>query len=208
MLQLKNKKTLSCLVLGALALALAACDPTGPTSENPIESNAVADDGSKLLGAWYGELGGSEVYVHVVDDGHEGLQTLVIGRQDGSSTWGAMRAIPADINGTGYLSIELLQDRGDNISDPLERGYHLLRYRTGPEQNYVTLYSLDENMINKAIESGEISGDVKHMRLQASSDELIHFIENHPSQNLFSVQVGYFERVNEDELPKLHPSIR
>lgn len=208
MLQLKNKNTFSCLLVGALALAMAACEPTGPTSENPIQSRAVSNDGSELLGAWYGELGGSEVYVHVVDDGSEGLQTLVIGPRNGGGTWGALRAIPADINGTGYLSIELLPDHSGNVSDAPERGYHLLRYRTGPEQNYVTLYTLDENMLNKAIASGEISGDAKHLRLQASSDELIHFIESHPSQDLFSVQVGYFERVNEDELPKLHLNTR
>lgn len=208
MLLLKNSKIPICLAVGAFALILAACEPTGPTSENPIQSRAVADDGSQLLGAWYGELGGSEVYVHVVDDGREGLQTLVIGRQNGGGAWGALRAIPADINGTGYLSIELLQARGDDVSDPMERGYHLLRYRTGPEQNYVTLYALDENKVDKAIESGEISGDAKHLRLQASSDELVHFIESHPSQDLFSVQIGYFERVNEEELPKLRPNIR
>ncbi|MFZ1989408.1 MAG: hypothetical protein WAW96_06495, partial [Alphaproteobacteria bacterium] len=76
------------------------------------------------------------------------------------------------------------------------------------EQNYVTLYALDESRIDKAIQSGEISGDAKHMRLQASSQDLIHFIENHPSQDLFSVQIGYFERVNEDELPKSQPPAR
>ena len=208
MLQLTSNRSVFCLLAGTLALALAACEPASPTSENPIQSSTVADDGSKLLGAWHGELDGSEVFVHVVNDGRDGLQTLVIGRQNGGSTWAAARAIPADINGTGYLSIEVLQDRGDSVSDPLERGFHLLRYRTGPEQNYVTLYALDESRIDKAIQTGEISGDVKHMRLQASSQELIHFIENHPGQDLFSVQIGYFERVNEDELPKSQPRIR
>ncbi|HXZ68531.1 MAG TPA: hypothetical protein VEH07_08090 [Alphaproteobacteria bacterium] len=189
-------------------MTLGACEPTGPTSENPIQSNAVADDGSKLLGAWHGELDGSEVFVHVVNDGRDSLQTLVIGRENGGSTWAAARALPADINGTGYLSIEVLQDRGDSVSDPLERGYHLLRYRTGPEQNYVTLYALDEGRIDKAIQSGEISGDPKHMRLQASSQDLIHFIESHAGQDLFSVQIGYFERVSEDALPKSQPLVR
>jgi len=113
-----------------------------------------------------------------------------------------LRAIPADINGTGYLSVELMQGRSD-AGNQADEGYHLLRYRAGPEQNYVTLYALDEDKIDKAIQRGEISGDPKNMRLQASSDELIHFIESHPSQDLFSVQIGYFERVNEDELPKL-----
>ena len=201
MLQLTNKRFVFCLLAGALALTLGACEPTSPTSVNPIQSNAVADDGSKLLGAWHGELDGSEVFVHVVNDGRDQLQTLVIGRQNGGSTWAAARAIPADINGTGFLSIEVLQV-GGNASEPSDHDFHLLRYRTGPEQNYVTLYALDESRIDKAIQSGEISGDVKHMQLQASSQELIHFIENHTSQDLFSVQIGYFERVNEDELPK------
>ena len=199
MLQLTNIRSISYLAVGALALGLAACEPVSPTSDNPIQTNAVADDGSKLLGAWHGELDGSEVFVHVVNDGRDQLQTLVIGRQNGGNTWAAARAIPADINGNGFLSIEVLQV-GGSLGSPLDSGFHLLRYRTGPEQNYVTLYALDESRLGKAIQSGEISGDPKHLR--ASSQELVRFIENHPSQDLFSVQIGYFERVNEEEIPK------
>ena len=195
MLQLTNNQFVSCLLVGALALALAACDPASPTSESPIQSNAVADDGSKLVGSWHGELDGSEVYVHVVKNGRDGLQAVVVGRERGGNAWGEARAIPADINGVGYLSIEVLQDHGTSVSDQNERGFHLLRYRAGPEQNYVTLYALDENVIDRAIERGEISGDIRQMRLQASSPELIRFIERHAGQNLFSVQIGYFEKV-------------
>jgi hypothetical protein len=191
------------LSLVVATLILAACDPLAPTSENPLDGPAIADDGSGLLGAWHGELNGYEAFVHVVNGtGHNGaLETLVVGHPDRKSggAWGALSAIPANIDGTGYLSIKVLTDQGNDVRDPAEQGYHLVRYRAG--RGYVTLYAMDQSLIDSAIRSHQIEGDVKSMRLEASSHDLVRLIEKVGGQDLFSVQIGYLEKVPEDDLP-------
>jgi hypothetical protein len=200
----RNTVALTRWLMLLLATAiLAACDPPAPTSDNPLDGPAVTDDGSDLLGAWHGELNGYEAFVHVVDGtGSDGaLETLVIGHPDRKSggSWGALSAIPANIDGTGYLSIKVLTDQGNDVQDPSEQGYHLVRYRAG--RGYVTLYAMDESLIDSAIRSHQIDGDLKSMRIEASSSDLIKLIEKLGGQDLFSVQIGYLERVPEDDLP-------
>lgn len=194
--QLDLHRSMRWLGVGLGMLFLAACQPPAATSDNPIESYGSAD-ADDLLGAWYGELNGYEAYVHVIDlpGADSALQTFVIGHRSG---WGSARAIPADIQGTGYLSIEIDEEHGD-IDGTIATGYHLVRYRVG--RGYITLYAMDESMIDNAIDNDELEGDSKHMRLHSSSDDLVDFIERIGGQDLFSVQIGYLERIDEEELP-------
>jgi hypothetical protein len=195
-------------LIGAAGL-LAACNPGSPTSESPIRGASVSDDGHALLGDWRGELNGFQAYVHVVSAGGPGLlQTIVIANQKETRNGGGVStatAIPANVSGAGILSVEVDQDPSGVVRDPLERGFHLVRYRVGPDQNYVTLYALDDDQIDHAIKAGEIQGDERSLRLLASSDELVKFIEKHPVQDLFSVQIGYLARISDDDLPKNEP---
>jgi hypothetical protein len=202
MLQLSALRRLRWLGLGGLALLIASCQPPAPTSVNALDGR-VAADGSELLGAWYGELDGSEAYVHVVDGAgsSSALQTVIIAHQDRngkSGSWGSASAIPASIDGLGYLSVKLEENEGQAIGG---QDYLIVRYRTTHDHRHVSLYAMDSDRVSQAIKNHEIEGSLRDMRISAEPAELVKFIQATGGQDLFSIQIGYLERVAEDEMP-------
>jgi hypothetical protein len=209
MLQLNSLNSLRWLGLGAAALGLASCDPPapGPTSIYALDVS-VETGGRELLGAWHGELDGDEAYVHVVDaEGEDSaLQTVLIGHRDGeghSGRWAAAIAIPARINDTGYLSVKLVENQGRSVG---EQDFLILRYRTARDHRHVSLYAMDEDLVAQAIKNHQLDGSARDMRISADPEVLVRFIESTGGQDLFSVQIGYLERVSEDDIPPTGPT--
>jgi len=205
MLQLNILQKLRWLSVGAATIALAACDPSvGPTSQNALDSSVEKIDNT-LLGAWYGELGGVEAYVHVVDstNADTALRTLFIGQPDRtghSKSWGKALATPAKIGTDGYLSIRVNELEGQAASD---QDYVIVRYRVR-DHRHVSLYAMDPDRVADAIRLGQITGSSRD-RIIAGPDELVRFIQAAEGQDLFSVQIGYLERVSEDAMPRVTP---
>lgn len=185
------------LGLCAAAAALCACDPPGPTSVNALDSS-VESGGRELMGAWYGELNGNEAFVHVVEGDDGNLRTVVVVRQGPKNEWGVATVIPAKIKNTTYLSVK--QEQGKN----LEENYLIVRFRTSQDKRHISIYAMDKNMIVNAIKNHAIEGKGERegkVTLSAEPDALVRFIETNAAQDLFSVQVGYLERVPEDDMP-------
>jgi hypothetical protein len=186
---------------GLLAAGLAACDPPGPTSVHALDTS-VESGGRDLLGAWYGELNGNEAFVHVVEGDGGDLRTVVIGRQGPKNDWGVASVIPAKINNTGYLSVK--QEQGKSV----EENYLIVRFRASRDKRHITLYAMDTDMIVNAIKNHAIEGKGERenrVTLSADPGELVRFIETNAAQDLFSVQVGYLERIPDDDMPPMGP---
>jgi hypothetical protein len=206
-LQLNCLNSLRWLGLGAAAFALTACDPPapGPTSLYALDAR-VESDGSELLGAWYGELNGDEAFVHVVEGEDSALQTVIIGHRDReghSGRWAAAIALPARINDNGYLSVKLAENQGRSVG---EQDFLIVRYRTARDHRHVSLYAMDQDLVAQAIKSHQLDGSARDFRISAEPEALVRFIENAGGQNLFSVQIGYLERVSEDDIPPTGPT--
>ena len=201
MLQLNTPGRLGLISLGLAVLA--ACNPAadvGPTSQYALDRSVEMSDNA-LVGAWYGELNGNEAYVHVVESPRTGsaLQTLIVGQQDrrgNSDGWGEALAIPARIGAQGYLSVKLDKFKGEASN---ETDYLIVRYHTR-DRRHVSLYAMDPDRVADAIKGGRISGTSRD-RIDSSPDELVKFIENAGGEDLFSVQIGYLERVSENDIP-------
>lgn len=204
MLQLNALQKLRWLGAGAAAILLAGCDlnSVGPRSENALDRSVETTDNT-LLGAWYGELNGTEAYVHVVDstDAHAAaaLQTVIIGQQDRagrSEGWGEAFATPAKIDSEGYLSVKLDKYKGQDAQNP---DYVILRYHAR-DRRHVSLYAMDPDRVADAIKKGQLTGTARD-RISADSSALVKFIQTAGGEDLFSVQIGYLERVSENEVP-------
>ncbi|MFO1187680.1 MAG: hypothetical protein U1E87_09670 [Alphaproteobacteria bacterium] len=199
MRQLKAQSMLGGLGLCLAATLLCACDPPGPTSVNAL-APSVESGGRELMGAWYGELNGNEAFVHVVEGDDGNLRTVVIGRQGPKNEWGVATVIPAKINNTTYLSVK--QELGKNV----EQDYLIVRFRTSRDKRHISIYAMDTDMIVNAIKNHAIEGKGEHenkVTLSAEPEELVRFIETNAAQDLFSAQVGYLERVSEDDIPPI-----
>lgn len=212
MLQQTHTHITRWLLLAAATIFAAGCEPTSPTSEYPLYTQDVEDDGQRLIGAWYGEINGAEAYVHVVEaeDGPAPLETLLISHSSrgGLGPWGKGFAQPALIGNGYFISVELDQNQNGEISDPLERGYHLLRYSVG--RGYVTLFGPDQRLLAEAVARGQLSGDViapnsrrpgGYVRVESASEEFVEFVDRVGADRVFSEPIGYLERVSEDRVP-------
>lgn len=201
MRQLRCPSAVGWLGLGAMAVLVAACDPPGPTSENALDPS-VESSGRELLGAWYGELNGNEAFVHVVESDDGSLKTVVVGRQGPKSEWGLATVTPAKINGTNFLSVK--QEQGKSV----EENYLIVRFRTSRDKRHISIYAMDNDMVVNAIKNHAIEGRTEReatATLSADPAELVRFIETSAAQDLFSVQVGYLERVSDEDMPPLDP---
>ena len=214
MLRLTHNRLPRWLLLAAAAILATGCEPSFPTSEYPLYTQDVDDTGGRLIGAWYGEIIGAEAYVHVVesDEGPAPLETFLISHRGKGKLgpWGKGFAQPAMIGGGSFLSVEMDQSQNGEISDPMERGFHLFRYSVG--RGYVTLFGPDQRMLARAVKSGALDGDVTppssraptgNVRIVSDADEFVEFVEQVGADRLFSEPIGYLERVSEDRVPDM-----
>jgi hypothetical protein len=65
---------------------------------------------------------------------------------------------------------------------------------------------MDQDMVARAIKNNRIDGSARDFRIRADSEALVRFIESSGGQDLFSVQIGYLERVSEDDIPRTGPA--
>jgi hypothetical protein len=158
------------------------------------------------LGAWYGELNGNEAFVHVVEGEHGGLQTVVVGHKGSKGDWGLATVIPAKINGAKFLSVKQEENQGRSVE---EDDYLIVRFRTSRDNRHISLYAMDKDMIVNAIKNHAVDGSSERearVKLSADPQELVRFIESNGAQDLFSVQIGYLERVSEEDIPPVGPT--
>ncbi len=102
----------------------------GPTSDNALDQSVENSDDT-LLGAWYGEIDGTEAYLRVEATRGGALQTIIVGQQNrsgGADTWGELHATPARIDRDGYLSVKLDKIKGKDA--PENDGYLIIRYNS------------------------------------------------------------------------------
>jgi hypothetical protein len=100
------------------------------------------------------------------------------------------------------LSIKLEESQGRSVG---EQDFLIVRYRTARDRRHVSLYTMDQDLIEQAIKDHKLEGSARDLRISAAPEALVRFIESSGGPDLFSVQIGYLERVSEDAIPPAGP---
>ena len=193
-------------------LGLFALSGCLPTSEEPILAPGQPALDERLLGVWFGALeeGEDPAFLHFlkVDSNREethpnGMDIVMVlqpDEPDGDTGWAVFYALSAQIAGQNYLSIEFRLDSGEEVTDEM-RGYHLFSTHID-DDGILTLLGVDEDLVEEAIESGALKGDLDEgtflpqIRIPSSSEELAAFLGSEEARTLFTRVTGPFRRTD------------
>ena len=202
MQQLAYQWKLSHVCAATMAWLLSGCEPPGPTSVNALD-DAQAVSAHELVGAWFGELGGQEAYVHVVGTREGALETVLIGHNSQpSQDWGAALAAPARIGSAQFLSVKMTGRHGRDVSGTRDaQEYLIVRYRPTKDRRHVALFAMDPAIVRDAIKVQKLQGDPSGKHIYSSTEELQQFVETSSIEELFSLPIGYLERTSEEDSP-------
>ena len=185
---------------GLLLVVLSACVPT---SENPLPVSAEQPLSPQLLGSWIGRLEDEDgpVFLHFVETNDSKTMAVLINgatEDDPESGWAEFRATSSELTNGTYLNLYWTENDGEPVED--FPGYHLMRYLIDEDGN-LTLYFIDSDILDDAIDSGALAGEIKSsgmtrsVRITASTDDLAAFVQSHDAETLFPELYGTFRLV-------------
>ena len=159
-----------CTLSLSAAMFLTSCLP----SENPLSAPEDSKPDPKLIGEWVNEEG--ETMTFVAEEGPWMKMS--------SGDMKDLRVFPTVLGKAWFLNHELTKD--DKTT-----GYFISRYEIG-EDDTLTFWDVDDDLIDEAIRSGEIKGD--DQRVTDTTENLVRFIEKHGAEKVFSEKGEPFQR--------------
>ena len=188
-------RSLTRLVLAALAITLAACLPDTRTF---LADRAEAPVDTRLLGAWYIAQEDETIIVHFVP-GRTGPMEMVwmtlspkVAEIDrGPVQWRRYAAWTSKVDGVDFLNLNLIEPKPQ-----AEGAQMILRYTVGADRQ-LTGYMMGP-VVADAIKRGELagvvdgSGAVQTSHVTASRAALLAFIKAHGAEQVFSEALPSF----------------
>ncbi len=197
---LKNKLRIWQLVgIGYIVALLAACVPT---SENPLPVSADTPLDTALYGAWLGQVDAEDdpVFLHFVktqDGNNKAILVTVQDEGEPDGGWAEFDVTSSSLASGTFLNLFWTESDGEPVEDL--KGIHLVRYILDTDGK-LSLYFIDADLLQEAIENGTLEGDItssgltNRIRITASSDALADFVDSNDPDTLFSEFYGSFKK--------------
>lgn len=188
------------------SLLFTSCCPI--TSINPLSPPEEAPYDKQLEGTWFqkdenGKIG----YLHIGKDNGNIAKVLITEfSQSGTLEYSAFLIFPTYIDNKKYLNINTKELNGKSIQEKEE--YIFIRYELS-DDDALSLYYMDENMMAKGIQSGRLRGEISyrkpfipadkiqqsqkeilaHVRITDESKNIIDFLKDSDTNELFPKRV-------------------
>lgn len=190
--------------LAALLFAAALCSCVPPESVHPLSDPAQQKPDPRLSGTFTGDLNGSRTVLHLFPKTGPYLDLVLVG-DDGEKGGVVLTfdAFPSTIGGRTYLNLrhkKFLAPYADGTE--IVPGYIFARYEVRKDGT-LTLWTMDETLVKKAVEAGTLAGSVgeRAVQLTASTAELSAFVAGADDALLFS-KLGTFKKTAARILPR------
>lgn len=182
----------------ALLWLPAACVPV---SEQPLSDPETAKLEPRLIGTWTATIEGELAILHVLPRNERLAELLLVSSRTAAvgprGDWMAFTLFPSRIGDTDYANLRFVAQSGENSPD-LPEGYHLARFRLGPDDT-LEIWPMRAEDAKRAIRDG-LGGEIKdgkwvdEIRFTATTAELRAYLEGHDPAALFTERLGTFRR--------------
>lgn len=162
-----------------LAMVLAGCVPC---SDNPLSDPGESGNDPALLGTWFWSEEGETGFIHIGTTRESKLLRLLMIdiKEDGKLNRSEFAGHSSFFKGNRYLNLMPLD------SEVECNGYWFVKYDF--EGDALALFIMDVVVMERAVKSGQLAGEVKgsgdssSMRITASQKELREFILSHDAE--------------------------